>query len=97
MGMFGRWVAHVVSGMIQGCVVVAIVAAVLSFAGTLVVTHALPKGLVLTLIVAVVFVSGLLGAFAMLAWRLSHISEIMHVAKEVSEHALHAPDVTPHP
>jgi amino acid transporter len=84
MRRFRHWLWHVVTGMVQGCLVLAILAAAVSVAATTVATHHLPQGVTLTLIVAIVAISGLLGAAGMLAWRLSHIGELVHLAEEVT-------------
>lgn len=92
MGGIGKWFWHLVTGMVQGCLILAVVAAVISSVATLVATHRLPSGWVLALIAAIVVTSGLLGAVATLAWRLSHIGEIVHVVGEISEHQMRKPE-----
>lgn len=92
MRSIGKWFEHLIGGMLQGCVVLALFAAVVCIGVYAIVKHQLPQGLSLAFIVALVVVSGLFGAAAALAWRLSHIAEFAHVAKEVSEHAMHVPD-----
>lgn len=92
MGGIGKWFRHLVTGMVQGCLIVALAAAIISSVATLVATHRLPSGWVLTLVVAIVITAGLLGAVAALAWRLSHIGEIVHVVGEISEHQMRKPD-----
>lgn len=88
----GKWFRHLVTGMAQGCLIVAVAAAVISSAATVIATHKLPSGWILTLIVAIVITAGLLGAVATLAWRLSHIGEIVHVVGEISQHEMRKPD-----
>jgi hypothetical protein len=82
----GKWFLHIVGGMTKGCAVLAVIALVVSLAGTLIATGKLPSGWEVTLIMAITIVSGLFGAVAALAWRLSHIEDIVHVAEKVVEH-----------
>lgn len=88
----GKWFWHLITGMVQGCLVLAVAAAVISSAATLIATHKLPSGWVLALTIAIVITSGLLGAVATLAWRLSHIGEIAHVVGEISQHEMRKPE-----
>lgn len=92
MNGIGKWFRHLITGMIQGCLVLAVAAAIISSAATLIATHRLPSGWVLALTVAIVITSGLLGAVATLAWRLSHIGEIAHVVGEISQHEMRKPE-----
>lgn len=92
MSGIGKWLRHLITGMVQGCLVLAVAAAIISSAATLIATHSLPSGWVLALTVAIVITSGLLGAVATLAWRLSHIGEIAHVVGEISQHELRKPE-----
>lgn len=92
MRSIGRWFEHLIGGMLQGCLIMALLAAVVSVGIYTVVKHQLPQGLPLAFIIALVIISGLFGAATALAWRLSHIAELAHVAKEVSQHAMHVPD-----
>lgn len=96
MRSFAKWFEHLVGGMLQGCLAMALFAAVVSVAVYGVVKHQLPQGLSLGFIIALVIVCGLFGATAALAWRLSHIAEIVHVAKEVSQHGLQKPEINEH-
>jgi hypothetical protein len=91
MGNIGHWFWHLLRGMAQGCLLLALVALVVSFLGTLVATGHLPNGWELTLILGIAVVSGLLGAVGALAWRLSHIGDIAHAVQDVSEHGVHLP------
>lgn len=88
----GKWFWHLITGMVQGCLILAAAAAVISSAATLIATHRLPSGWVLALTIAIVITSGLLGAVATLAWRLSHIGEIAHVVGEISQHEMRKPE-----
>lgn len=92
MGGIGKWFRHLVTGMVQGCLILAITAAVVASVATMVATHQLPSGWVLALIGAIVITAGLLGAVATLAWRLSHIGELVHVVGEISEHEMRKPE-----
>ena len=88
MGL-AKWFVHLMGGMIKGCLVLAILALVVSSVGTFIATGHMPSGWVVTLIGGITIVSGLLGAMAALAWRLSHIEEVLHVAGNVVEHTTH--------
>jgi hypothetical protein len=92
MRSIGRWFEHLIGGMLQGCLIMALLAAIVSVGVYAVVQHKLPQGLPLAFIIALVIISGLFGAATALAWRLSHIAELAHVAKEVSQHAMHVPN-----
>jgi hypothetical protein len=83
MGRIGRWFWHLLVGMVQGCLILALVAAIVSVAGSLVITHGLPQGYSLFLTVSIVVISGILGALATLVWRLSHIGDVVRVAERV--------------
>lgn len=92
MRSIARWVEHLVGGMLQGCLIMALLSAIVCVGVYTVARGHLPQGLPLAFIIALVAISGLFGAAAALAWRLSHIAELAHVAKEVSQHAMHIPD-----
>lgn len=85
-----RWLGHIIRSMTKGCVVLALIAGALTVGGTFVVNHKLPQGWTLTLLIAIMVVSGLLGAVGALAWRLSHIEELIHAVEEVTDHGGHA-------
>lgn len=93
----GRWFWHVVTAMVRGCLVLAILAAIISVSAALVATHQPPRGFTLFLIVVIVVVSGLLGGVGALAWRLSHIGELVHAAEAVAEHSGHHQNPPAHP
>jgi hypothetical protein len=69
--------------MVQGCPILALAAAIFSVAGSLIITHALPKGYSFFLTLSIIVISGILGALANLVWRLSHIGDIVRVAEHV--------------
>ncbi len=85
MRAIGRWVRHLIGSMIRGFLVMIILAAVVCVATVLLVAHALPTGLTLAFVIAICLISGLLGAFAMLAWRLSHIGDMMKLSHDAME------------
>ena len=89
MGAIGRWIRHLVGSMFRGFLVMLILAAVVCVAAVLLVAHTLPTGLTLAFVIALSLISGLLGAFAMLAWRLSHISELAKLSHEAVERLAH--------
>ena len=91
MHSIGRWLGHLIGGMVQGCLIVGVTAAVVATVATYVATRHAPHGWEIVLIVAIVIVSGLFGAASALAWRISHLPEIVHMAKQVSEHNMRAP------
>lgn len=90
MGAIGKWFRHIVTGMAQGCLVLALLAGVVSLVGSFIATGHVPTGWTLTLIIGIMVVSGLLGAVGALAWRLSHIEEIAHAVEEVAHVAEHS-------
>jgi hypothetical protein len=69
--------------MVQGCLILAIVAAIFAVVASLIFNHALPHGYTLILAIAVIVVSGLLGALANLVWRLTHIGDLVRLAENV--------------
>ena len=85
MGRIRRWFWHLVTGMVQGCLILAILAAVVSVAGALIATHKLPQGIALAYVITIVIISGVLGALATLVWRLTHIGELVKVAEHVNQ------------
>lgn len=96
MRSIGKWFEHLIGGMLQGCLIMALLAAIVSIGVYTVARGHLPQGLPLAFIIALVIIAGLFGAAAALAWRLSHIAELAHVAKEVSQHAMHIPEHEQH-
>jgi uncharacterized membrane protein YdbT with pleckstrin-like domain len=83
MGRIRHWFWHLLVGMVQGCLILALAAAIFSVAGSLIITHALPKGYSFFLTLSIIVISGILGALATLVWRLSHIGDIVRVAEHV--------------
>lgn len=85
-----KWLGHIIRSMTKGCGVLALLSGVVTLAATFLATHKFPHGWTLTLLLVIMIVSGLLGAVAALAWRLSHIEELLHVVEEVTDHGGHA-------
>ncbi|MGH2486973.1 MAG: hypothetical protein ACRDHE_13265 [Ktedonobacterales bacterium] len=86
-----KWLGHIIRSMTKGCGVLALLSGVVTLLATFVATHKFPpSGVTLALLFAIMIVSGLLGAVAALAWRLSHIEELLHVVEEVTDHGGHA-------
>jgi hypothetical protein len=83
MGRIRRWFWHLLVGMVQGCLILALAAAVITVVGSLIINHALPQGYSFFLTVSIVVISGILGALATLVWRLSHIGDVVRVAEHV--------------
>jgi hypothetical protein len=83
MGRIRRWFWHLFVGMVQGCLILALAAAIVTVAGSLIITHALPHGYSFFLTVSIVVISGILGALAALVWRLSHIGDAVRLAEHV--------------
>lgn len=84
------WFGHIIRSMTKGCGVLALLSGVLTLAGTFLFQHTFPHGWTLILLLGIMVVSGLLGAVGALAWRLSHIEELVHVVEEVTDHGGHA-------
>lgn len=84
------WLGHIIRSMTKGCGVLALFSGLLTLGGTYLATNKPPHGWTLTLLFAIMVVSGLLGAVGALAWRLSHIEELVHVVEEVTDHGGHA-------
>lgn len=85
-----KWLGHIIRSMTKGCGVLALLSGVVTLAATFLATHKFPHGWTLTLLLVIMIVSGLLGAVAALAWRLSHIEEIAHAVEEVAHVAEHS-------
>jgi hypothetical protein len=83
MGRIRRWFWHLVIGMVQGCLILAVVAAIVAVVGSVIINHALPTGYTFFLTIAIVAISGILGALASLVWRLTHIGDVIRVAEHV--------------
>jgi hypothetical protein len=96
MGRIRRWFWHLVTGMAQGCLILAVAAAVVTVAGSLIITHAFPKGYSFFLTITIIVISGILGALASLVWRLSHIGDVVRVAEHVVQ-GQHGSDTAKHP
>ncbi|HEX6816804.1 MAG TPA: hypothetical protein VF120_00375 [Ktedonobacterales bacterium] len=84
-----NWLGHIIRSMTKGCGVLALLSGVLTLAGTYLATNKFPHGWTLTMLFAIMIISGLLGAVGALAWRLSHIGELVHVVEEVTDHGGH--------
>ncbi|HLY30774.1 MAG TPA: hypothetical protein VKQ36_07080 [Ktedonobacterales bacterium] len=89
MRAIGRWVRHLIGSMVRGFLTLAIIAAILSGGIATLATRALPTGLTLAFVITISVISGLLGAFVMLAWRLTHISELAKLSHETAERLAH--------
>jgi hypothetical protein len=83
MGRIGRYFRHLILGMVQGCLILAIIAAILAVVTSLIIYHTLPQGYSFFLTIAVIVVSGLLGALASLVWRLTHIGDLVRLTQNV--------------
>ena len=83
MGRIGRYFWHLILGMVQGCLILAVLAAVIAVVGSLIINHALPANYSLFLTITIIVVSGLLGALASLVWRLTHIGDMVRLADNV--------------
>lgn len=87
-----KWLGQIIRSMTKGCGVLALLSGVITLVGTVIFSknHQFPpSGCTLTLLFAIMIISGLLGAVAALAWRLSHIEELLHVVEEVTDHGGH--------
>lgn len=84
-----KWLGHIIRSMTKGCGVLALLSGVVTLVATFLVQKSLPHGWTLTLLLVIMIISGLLGAVAALAWRLSHIEELLHVVEEVTDHGGH--------
>lgn len=85
----GRWFWHVFEGMVRGCLVMGVLAAIVTFGGVFLLKHSLPHNLTLVLVLVIIGISGVLGAAFMLIWRLSHIKEIAHLTEKAVEEVTH--------
>jgi hypothetical protein len=95
MGRIRHWFWHLVIGMVQGCLILALAAAIVTVAGSLIITHAFPSGYPAFLTITIIVISGILGALASLVWRLSHIGDVVRVAEHVA-HGQHSSATTEH-
>ena len=83
MGRIARYFRHLILGMVQGCLILAVIAAVFAVVASLIINHALPQGYAFYLTIAVIVVSGLLGALANLVWRLTHVGDLVRLTQNV--------------
>ena len=54
MGRIGRYFRHLIVGMVQGCLILAVIAAVIAVVASLIINHALPQGYSFDLTIAVI-------------------------------------------
>ncbi|HEX6797354.1 MAG TPA: hypothetical protein VF116_06535 [Ktedonobacterales bacterium] len=83
MRTIGRYISELFTALVQGCLVMAIVAAVIATGAYFVAEGQMPHGIAVGLIIAIVVLSGIIGALVMLVWRLTHLREISHVAQRI--------------
>jgi hypothetical protein len=79
----GHYVAELITAVVQGCLVMAVLAAVLSAGAYFVARGHLPTGVDLFFVITIVVLAGLVGALARLVWRLTHLRELAHAAGHV--------------
>lgn len=93
MRSIGRYIGELFAALVQGCLVMAIVAALVATGAYYLAHQHLPQGFDLGLIFAIVILAGIIGALVMLVWRLTHLREIASVASRVANAAQrNAPD-----
>lgn len=83
MRSIGHYFAELITAVVQGCLVMAILAAVISSGAYFLVRHHLPQGVDLFFVLTIVVLAGIVGALARLVWRLTHLRAIARFAGEV--------------
>lgn len=91
MRTIGRYIGELFTALVQGCLVMAIIAAIVATGIYYLAAHQMPQGVTLGLIIAIIVLSGIIGALAMLAWRLTHLRELSHVAQRIVNAAQQPP------
>lgn len=84
MRSIGHYIGELITALVQGCLVMAILAAVISSGAYFVVQHHLPQGVDLFFVLTIVVLAGIVGALVRLVWRMTHLREIAHFASEVA-------------
>lgn len=83
MRNIGRYIGELLTALVQGCLVMAIIAAVVASGAYYLAHQHLPQGFDLGLIVVIVVLAGIIGALVMLVWRLTHLRELANAAGRV--------------
>ncbi len=91
MRTIGRYIGELLVALVQGCLVMAIVAAVVATGAYYLAHQHLPQGFDLGLIFVIVVLAGVIGALVMLVWRLTHLRELAQVAGRVANAAQRDP------
>lgn len=89
MRAIGRWIGHLIGAMVRGFLVLGVLALIVSGGISTYVSKSLPTGMTLAFVIAISLISGLLGAFVMLAWRLSHIGDVARLGHGAMERLSH--------
>lgn len=92
MRTIGRYIGELFAALVQGCLVMAIVAAVVATGAYYLAHQHLPQGFDLGLIFAIIILAGIIGALVMLVWRLTHLRELSHVAHHIVNAAQQNPN-----
>ena len=83
MRTIGRYIGELFAALVQGCLVMAILAAVVATGAYYLAHQRLPQGFDLGLIFVIVVLAGIIGALVMLIWRLTHLRELANAASRV--------------
>lgn len=87
MRTIGRYIGELFAALLQGCLVMAFLAAAVATGAYYLAHQHLPQGFDLGLILAIVVLAGIIGALVMLVWRLTHLRELANVAGRVANAA----------
>lgn len=92
MRTIGRYISELFTALVQGCLVTAIIAAVIATGAYYLTDHQMPHGAAVGLIIAIIVLSGIIGALIMLVWRLTHLRELSRVAHRIVDAAQQNPN-----
>ncbi|MFI5274625.1 MAG: hypothetical protein ACHQ4H_16455 [Ktedonobacterales bacterium] len=82
-----KYIGELIGAVVQGCLVMAILAAVVATGAYYLAHKAMPQGLDLAFVLVIVIMAGIIGALARLVWRLTHLHELAQVASQVAQRA----------
>lgn len=92
MRTIGRYIGELFAALVQGCLVMAIIAAIVATGIYYLADRRMPQGADLGLIIAIIVMAGIIGALIMLVWRLTHLRELSHVAQRIVNAAQQNPN-----
>jgi cell division protein FtsX len=91
MGKITGYIGELFAALVQGCLVMAVTAAIVATGAYYLAHQRMPQGFDVGLILVIVVLAGVIGALVMLVWRLTHLRELARVASHVANAAQQTP------